>query len=43
MINVDLVKYMKILKKYLGNIKPDLKTISINQDESHKALMKFLK
>ena len=43
MINVDLVKYMKILKKYLGNIKQDLKTISIDQDESHKALMEFLK
>ena len=43
MINDDLDKYMKILKKYLGNIKQDLKTISIDQDESHKALMKLLK
>ena len=43
MINDDLDKYMKILKKSLGNIKPDLKTISIDQDESHKALMKLLK
>ena len=43
MINDDLDKYMKILKKYLGNIKQDLKTISINQDESHKDMMKLLK
>ena len=43
MINDDLDKYMKILKKYLGNIKQDLKTISINQDKSQKALMKLLK
>ena len=43
MINDDLDKYMKILKKHLGNIKQDLKTISINQDESHKDLMKLLK
>ena len=42
MINDDLDKYMKILKKYLGNIKQDLKTISLNQDESHKDLMKLL-
>ena len=43
MINDDLDKYMKILKKHLGNIKQDLKTISINQDESHQDLMKLLK
>ena len=43
MINNDLDKYMKILKKYLGNIKQDLKTISIDQVESHTALMKLLK
>ena len=43
MINDDLDKYMKILKKHLANIKQDLKTISINQDESHKDLMKLLK
>ena len=43
MINDDLDKYMKILKKYLGNIKQDLKTISLNQDESHKDLMKLFK
>ena len=43
MINDDLDKYIKILKKYLGNIKQDLKTISLNQDESHKDLMKLLK
>ena len=43
MINDDLDKYMKILKKYLGNIKQDLKTISIDQVESYIALMKLLK
>ena len=43
MINDDLDKYIKILKKYLGNIKQDLKTISLNQDESRKDLMKLLK
>ena len=43
MINDDLDKYIKILKKYLGNIKQDLKTISLNQDESHKDLMKLFK
>ena len=43
MINNDLDKYMKILKKYLGNIKQDLKTISINQVESNATLMKLLK
>ena len=43
MINDDLDKYIKILKKYLGNIKQDLKAISIIQDESHKDLMKRLK
>ena len=42
MINDDLDKYMKILRKYLGNIKQDLKTISIDQVESHTALMKLL-
>ena len=41
MKNNDLDKYMKILKKYLGNIKQDLKTISIDQLESHIALMKL--
>ena len=43
MINNDLDKYMKILKKYLGNIKQVLKTISIDQVESHATLMKLLK
>ena len=43
MINNDLDKYMKILKKYLGNIKQDLKTISIDQVKSYTALMKLLK
>ena len=41
MKNNDLDIYMKILKKYLGNIKQDLKTISIDQLESHIALMKL--
>ena len=43
MINNDLDKYMKILKKDLGNIKQDLKTISIDQAESHTTLIKLLK
>ena len=41
--NNDLDKYMKILKKYLGNTKQDLKTISIDQVELHTTLMKLLK
>ena len=43
MINDDLDKYIKILKKCLGNITQDLKTISLNQDESHEDLIKLLK
>ena len=43
MTNNDLDKYMKILKKYLGNTKQDLKTISIDQVELHTTLMKLLK
>ena len=43
MINNDLDKYMKILKKYLGNLKQDLKAISIGQVESHIVLIKLLK
>ena len=43
MIYNDLDKYIKHLKKDLGNIKQDLKTISIDQAESHTILMKLLK
>ena len=43
MIYNDLNKYIKHLKKGLGNIKQDLKMISINQAESHTTLMKLLK
>ena len=43
MTNNDLDKYMKILKKYLGNTKQDLKTISIDQVELHTTLMRLLK
>ena len=43
MIYNDLDKYMKHLKKDLGSIKQDLKTISGDEAESHKTLMKLLK
>ena len=43
MIFNDLDNYMKHLKKDLGSIKQDLKTISGDQAESHKTLMKLLK
>ena len=43
MIFNDLDNYMKHLKKDLGSIKQDLKTISGDQAKSHKTLMKFLK
>ena len=43
MIYNDLDKYMKHLEKDLGSIKQDLKTISGDQAESHKTLMKLLK
>ena len=43
MINNDLDKYMKILKKDTGSIKQILKTISANQTDSHQTLMKLLK
>ena len=42
MIYNDLDKYMKHLKKDVGNIKTILKTISANQTDSHQTLMKFL-
>ena len=43
MIFNGLDNYMKHLKKDLGSIKQDLKTISGDQAKSHKTLMKFLK
>ena len=42
-INNDLDKYMKILKRGIGSIKQILKTISVNQTDSHATLMKLLK
>ena len=42
MIYKDLEKYMKHLKKDIGIIKENLKTISANQTDSHQTLMKFL-
>ena len=43
MIYNDLEKYMKHLKRDLGSIKQNLKTISAYQTDSHKTLMRFLK
>ena len=43
MICNDLDKYMEILKKDIGNMKQNLKTISAYQTDSHQTLMKFLK
>ena len=43
MICNDLDKYMKILKKDIGNIKQNLRTISAYQTDSHQTLMRFLK
>ena len=43
MIYNDLEKYMKILKKDIGNIKQNLKTISAYQNDSHQTVMKYLK
>ena len=42
MINNDLDKYMKHLKKDIGRIKAILKMISANQTDSHQTLMKLL-
>ena len=42
MINNDLDKYMKHLKKDIGSIKTVLKIISANQSDSHQTLMKLL-
>ena len=41
MIYNDLDKYINHLKKDLGKIKQDLKTISADQAESHTDLMKL--
>ena len=43
MIYNNLENYMKQLKRDLGNIKQNLKTISAYQTDSHKTLMRFLK
>ena len=43
MIDKDLDNYMKHLKRDLGGIKQNLKTISVYQTDSHKTLMRFLK
>ena len=43
MIDKDLDDYMKHLKRDLGGIKQNLKTISVYQTDSHKILMRFLK
>ena len=42
MIYKDLDKYMKHLKKDIGIIKQNFKTISANQTDPHQTLMKFL-
>ena len=41
MINNDLDKYMKHLKRDIGSIKTILKTISANQPDSHQTFIKF--
>ena len=43
MIYNDLEKYMKHLKRELGSMKQNLKTISAYQTDSHKNLMRLLK
>ena len=42
MINNDLDKYMKHLKRDMRSIKTILKTISANQSDSHQTLIKLL-
>ena len=42
MINNDLGKYMKYLKKDIGSIKIILKAISANQTDSHQTLINLL-
>ena len=41
-IDNDLDKYMKHLKRDIGSTKTILKTISVNQTDSHQNLMKLL-
>ena len=41
MINNDLGKYRKHLKRDIGSIKTILKTISANQSDSHQTFIKF--
>ena len=43
MIYKDLDKYTKQLKKDIGIIIQNLKTISANQTDSYQTLIKFLK
>ena len=43
MIDNDLGNYRKHLKRDIGDIKQNLKTISVYQTDSHKTLMRFLK
>ena len=43
MIDSDLDNYMKHLKRDLGSIKQNSKTIAAYQTDSHKTLMRFLK
>ena len=40
-IDNDLDKYMKHLKRNIGSTKTILKTISVNQTNSHQTLMKL--
>ena len=42
MIDNDLDNYMKHLKRDLGSIKQNLKTISAYETDSHKTLTRFL-
>ena len=42
MIYNDLEKYIKHLKRGLGSMKQNLKTISTYQTDSHKSLMRLL-
>ena len=42
MINNDLDKFMKHLKRDIGSIKTIIKTISANQTDSHQTLMNLL-
>ena len=42
MINNDLDKYMKHLKRDIGSITTIIKTISANQTDSHQTLMNLL-